>query len=315
MYFPLLRGKQYDLMAVRELAPQFAERSLIVPIIEPVKVNSTTRLSLDHYVQANMRFILVVNPLVGDVVGNTAVIDRDLIQSTLDEYENFVPALYYTPATDERQLQRLVENYDGRTVAVIYASQPGEGGVLDRLIGHEAIEYHIFLDGRVSQEFPTRFPRSKRVFIRDRFSRTARNADYPDDEFFSDSHRYVPNDEYVGFGDYSVAGSSYSDEGGPAYAVALHHVYRNDSSRGDLYIRHFVSDRTDSPADPSGKYLEALTKLVTTIPSLGRGNHTPTCDEYSSLYYAQRSPGLGYAKKMALKHHFELMLRILSVAE
>ena len=49
----------------------------------------------------------------------------------------------------------------------------------------------------------------------------------------------------------------------------------------------------------------------TTLPSLGRFNHTSTCDKYNSIYSTQQSPGLGYAKKLAIKHHFELMLKIL----
>ena len=37
MYFPYLRGKQFELIALREFATQHPNAEKIVPIIEPVK--------------------------------------------------------------------------------------------------------------------------------------------------------------------------------------------------------------------------------------------------------------------------------------
>ena len=37
MYFPYLRGKQFELLALREFANQNANNNTIIPIIEPVK--------------------------------------------------------------------------------------------------------------------------------------------------------------------------------------------------------------------------------------------------------------------------------------
>jgi len=61
-YFPFLRGKQHELMALRELAGQIAEEGSVIPIIEPVNGNATTRISLDRYVEVSMPFIFICNP-------------------------------------------------------------------------------------------------------------------------------------------------------------------------------------------------------------------------------------------------------------
>ena len=37
MYFPLIRGKQFELLALRDLSKQIANSTKISPIIEPVK--------------------------------------------------------------------------------------------------------------------------------------------------------------------------------------------------------------------------------------------------------------------------------------
>ena len=41
MYFPYLRGRQYELLALRELVKNNLLGEHIIPIIEPVKLSST----------------------------------------------------------------------------------------------------------------------------------------------------------------------------------------------------------------------------------------------------------------------------------
>lgn len=48
MYFPLFRGKMNELIALRDLALQIASSGSILPIIEPVKLNQSTRASFDR---------------------------------------------------------------------------------------------------------------------------------------------------------------------------------------------------------------------------------------------------------------------------
>ena len=42
MYFPYLRGKQFELIALRELSERMGESGSIHPVIEPVKSTVTT---------------------------------------------------------------------------------------------------------------------------------------------------------------------------------------------------------------------------------------------------------------------------------
>ena len=43
--------------------------------------------------------------------------------------------------------------------------------------------------------------------------------------FFSDSHLYYQNENYVGFADYSVVGEEFNESGFAPVAVAIHVVY------------------------------------------------------------------------------------------
>jgi len=41
MYFPYLRGRQYELLALRELAQGGLLGSHVIPVVEPLKITST----------------------------------------------------------------------------------------------------------------------------------------------------------------------------------------------------------------------------------------------------------------------------------
>lgn len=67
MYFPYLRGKQFELIALREFATQHPNAEKIVPIIEPVKstfngLTTATKVMFER----QLHFALVLNPTDGD---------------------------------------------------------------------------------------------------------------------------------------------------------------------------------------------------------------------------------------------------------
>lgn len=47
MYFPILRGRQFELLALRECVNQGLLSNKIIPIVEPVKVSSTYTKTVD----------------------------------------------------------------------------------------------------------------------------------------------------------------------------------------------------------------------------------------------------------------------------
>jgi len=76
----------------------------------------------------------------------------------------------------------------------------------------------------------------------------------------------------------------------------------------DMFIYHFISYQTDSPTDPGGKFIEALSKLAKEIKNpktlIYKSN---ACSEFLQLFEKKHYPGLGYVKKLSMWHHFELM--------
>ena len=68
MYFPYLRGRQFELIAIRELLEKELIGSKIIPIIEPVKYTSTLAKTLAVYSEKEHKCALIMNPGVGNFV-------------------------------------------------------------------------------------------------------------------------------------------------------------------------------------------------------------------------------------------------------
>lgn len=75
-----------------------------------------------------------------------------------------------------------------------------------------------------------------------------------------------------------------------------------------MFIYHFKSLRSDTPADPAGKFAEALSSLVETLDRPGsKVLETEAVREFRALHARGHFPGLGYVKKLSMQHHIETM--------
>ena len=109
-----------------------------------------------------------------------------------------------------------------------------------------------------------------------------------------------------GYGDFLIVGNDYSESGGPAYTVAIHITFIDPDNDDAMFIHHFISDRQDTPTDPAGKFAEAVNKLVAEVEL--PNSHilkTSAINEFIDLHKRGHYPGLGYVKKLSMKHHIE----------
>lgn len=138
--------------------------------------------------------------------------------------------------------------------------------------------------------------------------RKQNNRDYPDQEFFSDLHATFKDEGMTGFGDFLTIGNYFSEAGGPAYTVAIHLTYIDNNKDGEMHIHHFKSIRQDDPKDPAGKFLEALGKLMKEVQGQhSQLFHSSAVKEFVHLHQSGHFPGLGYVKKLSVKHHIETL--------
>lgn len=293
---------------MRVLSEEIAERGTVYPIIEPVNGNSTTKISLDNYIEAGMPFMFVTNPKHGRFVGREQELHDQLVSGDpLGEYDNYIPALYVYRDTRIGEIDRFVENYPDLFKAVIYDGEPQAPDVLEWCFEEDRLYHHVILDGRVSTDFETSIPAARRVVIKDNFKRQPDNASYPPREHYTDRNTATGNPDNSPWGDYSIQGDHFAEGGGAAKTVAVHHIHYADGS-DSLAISHFLSDRQETTADTPGKIIEAVRKVVDALDTL-TPNDTRACEEYRNMVQSRTSHGLGHLKRLGILHHLELMLQ------
>lgn len=306
MYHPYFRGKQYELITVRETASLLHE-SGFVPIIEPVKQSlGALQKTLTVIEEERASAIVVVNPFHGDHAADGENISQ-LLADEFGDYEDISAGVLLSEETSLDQAVECCAQHEQHPIALIHAGF-SHGKRLSEVLGDrlEAMK-SLFIDGRSSKLYQRHFADGQRILLRDGF-KPRRNRDHPEVEFFSDLHVTYEDEGMDGFGDFLIVGDDYREAGGPAYAVAIHITFIDDTNDDVMNIYHFVSDRQDTPTDPAGKFAEALAKLVAALQRAdNKIFESEAIREFRELHDRGHYPGLGYVKKLSMKHHIETL--------
>jgi len=314
MYFPYLRGKQFELIMLKELADKVSDSGNVIPIIEPVKKRLSTVASvLKKYKEKKSKFIIVANPAVGELKNNVKAIFDDLITPEYNGYDQGIVGFLISNYTTLSDVKKFVKIASAYKICFIFGSTSIPFADIEKVIdGIDSYEYSIFINEKTSRSYRRNFIKEYDcVLIEDGFEKQ-NNAHYAlqPDHYFSDLNSVYLEDGFMGFGDYLIVGEEFTEGGGPAHAVAIHLTYLH--KEGDIWIKHFVSDSNGTPVDPAGKFLEALNKLVTYVKKKEVDfSFSTACDEFIELHKNQYYPGLGSVKKLCMKHHVELMISII----
>lgn len=308
MYYPYFRGKQYELITIRETAALFAAAGF-VPIIEPVREQiSGLRKTLDVLCEEDATAIVIVNPGVGDLSDDGSSI-VDLIREHFGDSANVILGLLLTEKMTADDVVAACDRHNNRQIALIHSGFSDAKGLAQSLNGYQNVSTSVFLDDKCGRLYQSHFEyHDTRVLVHDGF-RQRTNRKHPDTaEFFSELHATFADQNMGGFGDFLMVGADYSETGGPAFTIAIHLTYIDADKDDVMQIRHFKSDRQDTPKDPAGKFAEALVKLIGAIEEDGsKFINTSAIEEFRDLHNRGHYPGLGYVKKLSMKHHVETL--------
>lgn len=314
MYFPFIRGKTYDLLALRELLVSIPNSaSYYLPVIEPVKEDlSNLKKLFDEYNKKMQMIVFVVNPSVGNFVYNTLPEIKQMLINNEFVFDNIIFSYQIKANTKLSDLNNFLTLFSNASKSnkfvFIHTEANSNFDSIKGILSSDRVMYNI-----LDEEYTDRMYRSDvkalnvpAVVIKDNF-KVQKNADYPLDDFFSDLYAIHSTEGYLGgFGDYLTIGKKYSDTGGAAYAVAIHLTYFSD--RNILRIKHFKSKTNDTPVNVAGKFYEALQEMNKHIKPEEVSFNTKACDEFKQLFKNGTYKGLGYIKKLSIKHHIELIV-------
>jgi len=309
MYYPYFRGKQYELITIREMAGLLAENDF-VPVIEPVReALGGLERALKAICETEGRAIVIVNPYHGDHQENGGSITT-LLQEKFGDSRNISAGILLRSGLTVDEALTCYRQHAHHHPVLIHAGFTEPKGLAENLKDSMPDLTNIFIGGPDDLLYRKHFAQSKqRILVKDGFERR-RNADYPFMEKFSELHATYDELGMDGFGDFLIVGNDYSEGSGPAYAVAIHLTFIDPEKDDVMYVHHFVSDTRDTPTDPAGKFAQALAKLIATLDS--NTSHlleTEAIQEFRQLHAKGHFPGLGYVKKLSMKHHIETLAR------
>ena len=310
MYFPYFRGKQYELITMRENATLLAN-SKFVPIIEPVKdALPGLERTLNELKKADCKPIVIVNPIIGDFAADPSAM-KNLHRLLSKGDFVFSPGISLNPDMTDEDILGFCHKFSthGRKLSLIHQGFTRGKEFSEKLAKEDNVSVlrHIFIENFCGKLYRKHFDKSQRILVRDGFEKMI-NRHYPEIQGFSDLHVTYKEENMDGFGDYLIVGADYMETGGPARAVAIHLTFIDRNGDAEMQIYHFVSDRTETTEDPAGKFAEALKKLYKNFNS-GKSQliETEAIKELLDLHERGHFPGLGYVKKLSMQHHLETL--------
>jgi len=175
MYLPYLRGKQFELTALREIS-EFVPSNLLKPVIEPVRLNFNPLLkTIVSLNEKNIVPAIIINPSVGDFVGDISTIFNQLESQSLE----YLPCIKISGSNDTTNLN-ILQNIK-RPFALHIT-----GGIDKKLIPKTNDAELVIVDSQISPLVLNRLRNV--VLIGDFFEKKSRNSDYDKESIFSHLH-------------------------------------------------------------------------------------------------------------------------------
>ncbi|WP_022929870.1 sce7725 family protein [Patulibacter americanus] len=311
-YFPIFRGKQFELIAIREFARARPGGTIVHPIIEPVRDpsgNTGLARTITSLEEHGFRYTVIVNPAKGDLAdrGDAPAVIVESIDASDATIEHlcFGVSLRAGGNSDDAIDAIRGSSLSDAPLNLIY-DKPTAGPRDLGELRQQGIWLHV-AEAKSDVRSLNAFPRSFSCVQLDRtFKRLPRNTAYVDKapSVFCNAHLYFEEDGFVGISDFLTIGDDYSEGGGLPLALVIHLTYQDPADQL-IYIRHFCSTSNEDQSDPGGKFLEAVSKLVAFIDDEGLDN--PALEQFRAYHREQRFPGLGVVKKLSMQNHLYVM--------
>lgn len=312
MYFPYLRGKQFELLALKEFATGATNKKYFNPVIEIVRIpvaKDGLQRTIDVLVANRIHFTLIVNPTVGMMNGTDSSATQEPTKAILEYIkaldipaDKFDIALILESQTLQSASELIIESGLTSKVDLIFRTTLPSKSEVDAVINHHNIGYLLVPDKEENiLSYFVNLNNPKYVKIYDRFPFRDSNKKYVDvpASIFSTDHQYFEKSGYIGFGDFLTIGDRFSEGGSRPLAVVIHFTYLDKD--GALVIKHFHSVSNNDVADTAGKFSEALDALTSFVATLGYTN--PAIDKFIELQRNHTFPGLGVIKKLSILNH------------
>lgn len=315
MYYPYLRGRQNELLCLRELLNAGKLSTKVIPIIEPVKFSSTFFSTLTKFIELGRTVIVIRNPKVGSFLKELTDMKMNIekqndekkkikLQETLDKYRSVWndSSIQKAYIVDSDIVSKILENKIAGKDTVMINLKKGNYHFYEEYGDKITGKYTVVPKGEDFEDIIE----DEMIMLEDGYRKAKRNIDYIQnpDEAFSRNHIVYKKRGFVGFSDFSIVGNEYEESGFAPLAIAIHIMYFGNKE--ELRVHHFVSESNESISDPARKFEEAMNSLIE-WEGFDDLSQTIGLKSLVECYDVGKFPGLGVIKKYSLMHHIEMM--------
>lgn len=309
MYYPYLRGRQFELLALRDFAENLnGEGSNVFPIIEPVRKNKNAlKRAAITMSDKGIQYGIILNPEYGECA-NT-IIDFKA-ESDFPIHEKWSPTFIVT-SNNVSQISEIIksQNYNGVILILLKTSSVLEDDIIS-LISNPRVNKVITDSPRRRIKGVTLSLGKDIISLTDNFEAKVKNAEYLhiEEELFSEEFAYYSQENYSGFSDYTVIPNEFREGGVLPNVVAIHLTYQKQEDQ--IFVKHFCSTRnTDDNSNIQGKFGEAAGYAISFFDANPKEDSVAIniLRNYISI---GSFPGLGMLKKISILHHLLLIQRI-----
>ncbi len=322
MYFPILRSKRFELLAIQAAATEPSYKDTLSPVIEIVTAQNpdpskATELSraLDNLSEKEIKSFVVLTPRVGDY--------KDDFRVPLEWYKNFyVSNPYVVPAyvvDSETTINDIIgyfsqshNSFENLEFGIIHdgMADPSVLQFIEQNYATNWVDVTDFVEiGKVSDAYCSKL-QGRKVCVENIFKRQVRNADYPFEDYGTDIHLNYRHKGFAGFGDYQMVGDGLMSGGNQPNVVAIHLSFLDETRGKNLYVRHYLSRGRVTSVAGSGEnknmYHDVLQKLKADTTA---NRHLFFMSNGLKGYYSDLASSsncsLGRIKQYGIMHHIE----------
>ena len=191
MYYPYLRGKQFELLALREFASDHADNCQVFPIIEPVKSSfNSMKIAIKKLKENNVSFALILNPKKGDLIGKVDTILSDLNDVLVEG--SWIPAYIVDSKNSKGIFDHIQELKFQSSMLICNESVDTNQLEFKQLLGLDEVSKVVFTDNNRSFKRELAKMGKETIRLDDKFNAQKRNSDYLSipEEMFSEEVFY-----------------------------------------------------------------------------------------------------------------------------
>lgn len=305
MYTPYLRGKQFELISLRELTGQLWGEN-ILPIVEPVRISTNSLFrAIDILSASNDKLVIIANPSVGEILPGklTADFNTELLAKVNGNTNVIIGAMINNLSTPA-SIASLIGFYPNNEVAFVHRDV-NEGLNFNSL--YSPTSKHFFIEGEHSDAYRRSVLGGLKSLVRDAFTQR-NNADHPFTEFFHDLPSNIREFGCDSFGDFTILTKAFRDGGGQPYCVAVHIAYQQvGGAANPVHMYHFKSAAQTTPGDPGPKSMDALSQMVNHLAANPLTFEGVGMRDLRASHAGGNFRGLGKQKSFQIIHHIETL--------